>query len=285
MVSRTRQSHPHYFGTSSNVNGPQVGWEYLPSTVFGEVLKVAGIPFEIRLRMKTQLGQWITDVLRPFGSPQEMADSLKSVCNGKEAPAGCQKLLSSGAIAQISSANTNLVNRNQFINRSNFKTARDPLSLSRTANEATLVQAQLQSLPAIPDDVREAVLSKTAFKSVFNRPWISGENASWAPTAQGASSLVPHQFFGGLIPMTQKSCMNCHDSAGRHVDNFDPHPSQMYASAPGDARRARTWYNGVRGDDGILSFHPFSADAVARGANTDANALNRCLVENGLVVR
>jgi hypothetical protein len=47
----------------------------------------------------------------------------------------------------------------------------------------------------------------------------------------------------------------------------------------------RTWYNQLMGNHENISFHPFSAQAVAQGSAASFNALNDCLVRNGLIAR
>lgn len=281
LVNRSKQSHPEYFGTSRNVNGPQMGYEYAVGTMFGEVLKVSGVPFEIRLRMKNGAGEWVMDVLRPFQNMGEFATRLVELCKGSDRPASCSQ--AEGKIQSLMHLAPQNMQRNSFINAGTFGTTRDPLSLNSPAADATVRSADMQWIPDLPTDLVKAALSKTPFKSVFDKPWTTGANPSWAPTTQSDFSIVPKNFFGGLVPMNTQSCTKCHDSAGRHVDNFDPTRNQMYAPAPNDAPRPRTWYNNIPGDDNILSFHPWSKQAVESGARTDRNALNDCLVRNGLV--
>lgn len=288
---RYKRTDRSYFGASSNVNGPQLGWNFNPDTTMGEVLKVQdpqtgeGIPFEIRLRTKLSTGNWQMDVLRPFANPIELMSAVQNMCSSDNAPPGCQQL-SQGTLQQLGYPNASVQSRANYINATNFRTRRNPLRLSRTAAEATQPYATVQELPDLPPDIVRKLLKETPFKSVFGQPWISaqaGKPAGWAPTTKSNFNIVPKNYFAAYIPMTQDGCMKCHDSAGRHVDNFDPHPSQMFASAPGDARRSRTWYNFIPGNDGILSFHPFSVPAVANGAIANSRALNQCLIANGLI--
>lgn len=290
---RDRRSSPGYFGTSQNVNGPQLGWTYAEGTIFGEVLTVKDpqdgtkLPFEIRLRMK-QDGKWRMDVLRPFENFEELRSGVQQLCVN-QATAGC-----SAAIAQVSQAPVaQQMNRSQFINQARFNTRRNPLVLSKTANEAVAATALTQMIPELDPAIVSKLLKTTQFKSVFGRPWIksatTGEQG-WAPLSNQSFSIVPKDFFGAFVPMTQRGCTSCHSSAGRHVDNFDPDRTLMFAPAPNDAPRPRTWYNFIPGNDGILSFHPFSTQAIAnpisivsmQDRSADLKAINPCVIQDGI---
>jgi len=286
-VSRSRRTHPDYFGFSGNVNGPENGYEYSTGTMVGEVMKVSGVPFEIRLRMKTGPNQWQMDVLRPFENMQDLVKGLETLCSGSSAPVGCRQ--KDQILASLTQATPQNISRRSYLNKTSLGTTRDPLTLNSTALEATQAFASLQSLPDMPTDVVRALLTTTPFKSVFGKPWTGGPPPGWAPTTQSDFNIVPKNYFAGLVPMTQNACMKCHDAAGKHVDMFDPKVEQMNARAPIDAAgtpehpRTRTWYNHIPGDDGILSFHPYSKAAVTGKSAVNSSALNDCLVKNGLI--
>jgi hypothetical protein len=281
IVNRTRGTDPTYFGTSTNVNGPQIGWNYEPGTMFGESLKSDGITFEIRLRKKMQDGQWQMDVLRPFENPQELAAALKKLCDQVNPPEGCKKV-SAETINKIANPQPKKISRTDYINRDTFATRRDPLTLSKTAIESTQEETFMQELPELPKDVVKTLLTTTPFKSVFGKPWIKGPPPAWAPTSRYDFNIVPKYYFGAFVPMTQQACMKCHEAAGKQVDNFDPPTNVMFAPAPDDQPRARTWYNFIPGNDGILSFHPFDKDAVKRNAYINSNTINSCLTKSKL---
>lgn len=291
VVNRTRANSPSYFGRSENVNGPNLGWNFEKGATFGEVLKVTDsetgekIPFEIRLRRKNNEGVWQMDVLRPFESPSDLLSGLKKLCiESKNPPAGCASLnwasLEKPVIRNFESR--------EFVNKQNLGTKLDPLKLSSTAATALAEKASLQVLPDMPPDVVRALLKTTPFKSVFGKPWTEGQNGAsegWAPTSNSSFSIVPKNYFGGFIAMNQVSCMKCHESAGRHVDNFDPKLDRAagIVSDPEDAPRSRTWYNFIPGNDGILSFHPYDAKKVAQGAAASTQSFAECLKRSGLV--
>lgn len=289
-VTRTRQNSPQHFAKPNrqiNVNGPMLGWIYNAGTTFGEILRVNGVPFEIRLRSKQRDGSWKMDVLRPFESAIDLAQGIARICatGAENRPTGCDSAYP--AYQAILSPNaTKLRNRTEFFSKQMLGTRRDPLSLSSTALEATVAAATLQELPELPPDLVEALLTRTPFKSVFGKPWTQGPPPGWAPTTQSHSSIVPKNYAGGLIPLTQEACMKCHDSAGRTVDHFDPkrEDGQMFAPQPNDNQsRPRTWYDFVQGDDSILSFNPYSPSAVKNSALSDVNAINPCLKKHGLI--
>ena len=167
--------------------------------------------------------------------------------------------------------------REQYLHKKTMRLRRDPLSLNRTALEATSEKALVHVLPDLPKDVVKALLTQTPFKSVMGQPWAAGAFPGWAATADSDFHIVPKKYFGAFIPTSTRGCMHCHDSAGRHVDNFEPARSQMFAPEPSDLRRPRTWYDMIPGDDGILSFHPFSVKAVKEGEKANLDAVNPCL--------
>ncbi len=283
---RDRNSSPRYFGTSSNINGPQIGWDFFPGTMFGEVLTMAmpngELPFEIRLRRKVSPGLWAMDVLRPFATKDEFLKAAAAAC--KSLDAKCQGLTETTPPPRSAAVR-------EFVSAATFGTKRDPLTLSLTAGTALENSASIDELPALPAVVVEKLLRETPFRSVFGQAWFSGDaGKAWAPVnAAAGPSIVPEGYLGAFLPMTRASCSKCHDAAGRHVDGFDPVREQMYDPAPNDAPRARTWYNFIPGNDGILSFHPFSEEAVQSGGNiltadlgqVERQTLDQCFVDFG----
>jgi hypothetical protein len=295
---RDRQSSPNYFGNSSNVNGPQVGWNFSEGTMFGEVLSMQDpggkgqVPFEIRLRIKLPDGNWKMDVLRPFENFSELQSAIQAHCSDSGAE-GCAGI--SGKSSELSGTNPSAqeVDRSQMINQARFGTKRDPLTISRTAYHAVKQQALVQTLPDYDPALVRAVLTKTRFKSVFARPWSQSAsgNHGWAPMSNREFNFVPKDFFGAFIPMTQVGCTSCHSSAGRHVDQFDPDASVMYAPSPDGAPRPRTWYNFIPGNDGILSFHPFSEQAISsetpivspQSRTVTTSVIETCMIQDGIL--
>ncbi len=287
LKSRTRLTDPKYFGRSTNVNGPQQGWEFKTDTIFGEILFVQNFrhaksyPFEIRLRRKLLSGSWQFDVLRPFASPNELAASLISLCSSSAPPAGCKKI-PTNLYSLIQTPKADYTLNSNFLNSNRMNTMRDPLSLNTSAIDVIQESANLHYLPELEPDVVTQLLLTTPFKSVFEKTWIGID--SWAPSTESTFHIVPQHYFAGLIPHTHDGCTKCHDSAGHHVDNFDPSPYQMFAPIAGDAIRPRTWYDFIPGDDNILSWHPFSPEAIReRKKVLDKNALNSCLLESNFI--
>lgn len=287
VIQRTRQSHgAKWFGTSININGPEMGWEFEEGTVFGEVLKVSGVAFEIRLRQKLAPGQWKFDVLRPFANPKELADAIRALCQKPGAPSGCARLAKeTNLLASLDNPKTRVASAREFVNKEKLGYRLDPLSLNTAALDAVSPEASLHVLPDLPEDVVRELLTRTPFKSVEGIPWISGRPPGWAPTSNSDFNIFPKDYFGAFLGLKEASCVRCHSGAGKHVDNFEPNPKlgQIYAPAPNDAPRARTWYNRLPGDDGILSFHPFSLEAVAEHRPATDKSIRSCLTDSGLV--
>ncbi len=284
LGTRDRASNPGYFGSSVNINGPQVGWDFFPGTMLGEVVSLAtpagDLPFEIRLRRKVAPGLWTMDVLRPFATREDFVSAAEAACAALSAPCGDLKSTASPAKSAA---------LRDFVNAAKFRTKRDPLTLNSTAATALQGSAAFDELPVLPDAVVAKLLKETPFRSVFGQAWFKeGAATAWAPFAPASgASVVPRGYLGAFLPLTYGGCMNCHAAAGRHVDRFDPVREQMYDPAPNDAPRPRTWYHFIPGDDAILSFHPFSEAAVQRGANilasdlktVDRETLDECLVD------
>ncbi|MBI3295481.1 MAG: hypothetical protein HYZ71_12215 [Deltaproteobacteria bacterium] len=283
MVVRTKSSHPKYFGTEENVRGPLPSWDFSPGTTFGEVLKVDGLPFEIRLRSRQEDGTWKMDVLKPFESTEELVEGLRALCARASHPVGCQSI--PAIIDRLQSPKSVFVPKlTDYLNTAALGTKRDPLTLSSTALTALSAEATLQDLPSFPQDVRQALLTETPFKSVFGKPWTKANPPGWAPTSSSEGSLVPKAYFAGFLPMTETACMKCHETAGRHVNNFDPSAKQMFDPIAEDTPRPRSWYFFVQGADGILSFHPFEPRAIRERRAAGRENVRECLVQSGLVI-
>jgi hypothetical protein len=74
-------------------------------------------------------------------------------------------------------------------------------------------------------------------------------------------SIVPKNFDGCLIPVTRQSCNRCHVDAGEHVREFDAFGNQLRNDSGVVGRRH--WYGVVRGNDKILSWHPFAESTIS----------------------
>lgn len=116
-------------------------------------------------------------------------------------------------------------------------------------------------LPTIPAATVRKVLSGT-----FQE--ITGER--FPLTARERFSIVPDRYFGAFAGDDENSCVTCHSDTAVSVRAFD---------------RGRDWYGRIRGDDGILSFHPFAKSSISRNGFTVAARINPQLKSRGMVAK
>lgn len=115
----------------------------------------------------------------------------------------------------------------------------------RNHHSATVVESsnkKVEVLPDLEDDVVVRLLSRP-FREI---PGYWGD--SFLPTSAKDFNLVPKDFTGGAVDLGDNSCMQCHETAGKHVDRFEP---------------SRDWYGHIKGSDGIFSWHPFEASCIS----------------------
>jgi hypothetical protein len=197
------------------------------------------------------------DVLRPFENSKEVADAIRRLRPNWQADTQLLALLRD--LEKQPSLRSNPMP--SFQRR-----------LSSSAITALQDQVLTRELPAMPADLVEDLLTKTPFKSVFGKPWYPGSEPGWAPLVGSGFNLFPAGYTGAFLPLTQGSCMNCHEDAAKSVDRVDP-PIGAVPVAPGDANRARTWYGYVPGCDGILSgmfIDPRTVNDGSRTGRTEA---------------
>jgi hypothetical protein len=270
---RSRTNSPDYFEgvTSSNVNGPQLGWEYQPGTIFGEeIYRSLGthrILLEVRLRrLITRIGRqgvWKMDVLRHFGSKAELDQAVQEFCRAGHPecktvqPSAPKQLRRSDILNAAAILRTEQRQQPQLMHEPDALNALAPGALMQTANVG----------PA--DEISPALFAELTkqrkLKSVFGRRWLGGDTdpqASWAPFATSENSYIPKNYLGAFLPLTMKSCMHCHSSAGHHVNQFDKKPGSAVKPAAQDAQAFRTWYHFLQGNDTVFTYHPIATAAV-----------------------
>ncbi len=296
-LSRSKQTHPNYFGGSVGVEGPNLGWEHNKGNQFVEALSMEEpgtgrrIVFEIRTRMKNSAGVWVSDVLRPFATPQDLHEETKKLCASGEAPAECKDPSVATFLAAVLPPQTKNVALASMLNKDTAKTGRfAPLDMNLTAEKALLAEAEVQMLPTLPPKVVTALLTKTGFKSTMGTPWIkpaSGKGTSWGAMSDSPYHPFPKGTMFSHFKQSQSSCNHCHDTAGKHVKLFDPKRERMDA-VESKAREGgtRTWYNFVEGDDQTFSWNPFTPEAAkdAKGV-FDAASHFKCLGSGSSVLK
>lgn len=120
---------------------------------------------------------------------------------------------------------------------------------------------ELPVLRRVPWKESERFLRTTPFESTRHQPP--------RPTAD-ADGIVPKNYEGGLIALSRKSCMRCHDSVNRHAREFD---------------RDRDWYGRVRGGDGIFSWLPVEPSSISPSGTPRPVRLRADLLRRGQLRR
>ncbi|HIF32024.1 MAG TPA: hypothetical protein EYG57_19900 [Planctomycetes bacterium] len=214
---------------------PGYGWRFPAGTVFGEVLLMHHSderwrPFEVRIRQR-ETDDWDIDVFRPFSTPQELATAIRG------------RIEDWRDVAELQSLVTHL-----------DATSLD-LPLQTLENEHPTVvfreTAMVDSLPTIGNlELVDQLLRHRPFHSVRGEEWRRDDsgNVTYAPTTEADDHIIPRGYRGGFIEISRSSCMRCHETANRHVRDF---------------QASRDWYGRIRGGDGIFSFHPFSLESIS----------------------
>lgn len=210
-------------------------WIFPIGTVFGEVLGVPGsdgknYTFELRTRRR-ETGDWTVDVFRPFPTSAHLVDRIKE-------------------LAPEWKSRDNLV---KFISHLEGPQKLPVLVLAdqQPAGRPFVQQAGVDTLPSLEDDALVAkLLLTTTFRSAHGKVWRRGSDGvtTAAPTTQASFHVVPKYYDAGFVEVDQVSCMRCHSTVSKSVDNFNS---------------GRDWYGKVRGSDGIFSFHPFEPSSIS----------------------
>lgn len=229
-----------------------IEWNFPAGAIVGEFL--AYYPpngqysyiFEVRVR-KRYIEKWETDVFKPFQTVDDLSSRLRDY--GRDDLA--DKLVKLPT----------LVNYN--------------LKDKQTRTRLFDVTLPLDYLPEFNDPkLVHELLTTTPFYSSTGMPWRwnnEGKTISNAPFTKEEYSIIPANYLGGMIALTNESCTRCHMTTLVHSGVFSPNRGN-----------GREWYGRERGSDGIFSFHPFESNAVAFGGVTRP-VINTRLVNTGFV--
>lgn len=228
-------------------------WTFPVGTVVGEVLQLqspsqAKITFEVRVRIR-EYGEWAVDVFRPFPTHNDLTAAIK-----ERRPAW-----------QDDETLSKLVNH--------LEQSTELKSFTLTDNHPGRVFRRsmgVDSLPEIGDDeLTTELLTKTTFRSALGESWRTGSNGivAAAPTTRAAFHIVPARYDAGFIEVDRSSCMNCHETVNKNVNDFE---------------FGRDWYGRIRGSDGIFSLHPFDPSSISHNGSSRPVRMNRTLVVAGL---
>ena len=224
-----------------------VDWVFAEGTTFVELLfqRIQGedVLFEIRTRTK-EGAEWAVDIFRPFATAEELASALQQLGEGK---------YRQEAIADLRDSTKTLPTKRL-------------VDSTHTRENAFDVTSETYSLPVIlTSDVLQ----------LYEREWVSCLGMDFKGTAAAPSNetgyvnLVPVNYHGAFAGNDRGSCMQCHDSAGRHATEFQD----------------RGWYGRVPGSysDKINSWHPFDPSCISyNGANRQV-VLRREFLQQGLI--
>lgn len=229
-------------------------WIYPVGTIFGEVLcqktkDGSAVAFEVRIRMREQKA-WEVDVFRPFPTAKELAARVKELrTNWEQQP----KLV---ALVSHLTTEKELPVKHLYDNHP-----------YRAINQ----KMGVDTLPSIDDEpLVVELLTKTPFRSAQGEMWRTGTNEVFtaAPTTSAGFHVVPAGYDAGFIEVESHSCMRCHETANKHVRDFEP---------------GRDWYGRVRGSDGIFSWHPFDPASISYNGYGATPRIRKSLVDAGIL--
>ncbi|MEZ4403456.1 MAG: hypothetical protein R3B06_25750 [Kofleriaceae bacterium] len=227
-------------------------WMFPVGTVLGEVLfevaDGAWYPYEIRVRVR-ELGQWRVDVYRPFPTAADLADAV-------------ERKRDTSPAWQAAADVTALI-----------AAARDPGTLapatlggSHYAGAFAAIAGARDVLPGLADpSLLGELLRETPFRSARGAAWKRrGPLVAYAATTAASFHIVPNDYDGGFLEVSEASCARCHADAGRPFRDY-------YANVLA--------YGELWGMDEVFTWHPFATAAFvdAAGDVVDFNYDNRQL--------
>jgi hypothetical protein len=228
-------------------------WTFPVGTVMGEILFVqsAGgdlLPTELRTRTRYATG-WAVNAYRPFPTAASLSAQIKLLRPDWRTRAGLAQVVASldGAGALASDTIT-----------------------SPGFNGLVTLSGTLDVLPDFGDPALvKDLLTRTVFVSAYGETWkAAGGTSAFAPTSSSLASIVPDNYEGGILPVNEQACSQCHKDAGRAINDFEP---------------AAVLYGDIWGEDQIFSFHPYDQDQYAN-FNTENRQVRPAFANAGLVV-
>ena len=116
-------------------------------------------------------------------------------------------------------------------------------------------------------------LLDTSFFVKAPESWGTIDGIEVAGPTTTETSLVQKNFMGCLIGVSRASCARCHQDAGQHVSQFDAFGNQRRNDS--GAVGQRHWYGKVRGNDRILSWHPFAESTISTNGGNNKVELRK----------
>jgi hypothetical protein len=238
-------------------------WAFPRETILGEALFLIDeqgewFPFEIRVRQR-ELGTWYSSVYRPFLTAGELADALGEKRKTRDDWAADPSI--SALIATLQDPG-NL--EEETLSASHFAGAFDP------------IDGAVDDLPGVSDPtILKELLREATFQSVEGSVWKeSGGLRAFAPTTDASFHVVPRNYNGGLLEVSQENCHRCHENAGRP---FRDYYDNILA------------YGELWGGDDAFSWHPFvnenfvDEDGNVQNFNYDNRELREDFLDAGLL--
>lgn len=229
-------------------------WTYPVGAVVGEVLQLRSpqgqlYTFELRVRKREQ-SEWVVDVFRPFPASDDLAQAIREHrTNWQDNP-------------QLARLVQHLEQPSALPKGTLMDAGHTRLTFHQSMG--------IDTLPPVGDDALVAdLLTKSVFRSALGATWRKGTNNTHtvAPTTQARFHIVPAQYDAGFIEVDRISCMRCHETVNRHVNDFQP---------------GRDWYGRVRGSDGIFSIHPFDPSCISRNGISQPARISHRLTSLGI---
>ena len=99
----------------------------------------------------------------------------------------------------------------------------------------------------MPGDLVYELLTRFQFDDATGTQWREG---CFAPTSEQAFSIYPAGYDGAFMGTDDRSCRECHRTAGLDGDVIDP-------------RSPKQKYGFILGSDEIFSYHPFDPGCIS----------------------
>lgn len=226
-------------GSASGRAIPTYRWFFPVGTITGEVLTHRSptgrlIPFELRSRIRER-GSYSASVFRPFRTARELRRRIVQFRPRSRPPGIVSTLTWTSSSRTFSGPITRVTVRSTDGGR----------EFSRTI--------YYDVLPPIGDDqLVTELLASTPFRETLGEVWRTaasrtkpggGEVQAASYTSRAGWHIAPVRYRGGIVGESSFDCDSCHLAAGNLPKNV------------------QTWTGRIRGDDGVLSFHPFEASS------------------------
>jgi len=246
--------------TRESIEVVQWRWMFPKGTVLGEVLYIKDasgnlITSEIRVRER-YLSGWATNVYRPFPTASSLVDAVKRARPNWQADGNL-----TGLVTQLQN--------NGSLTPASLKPNTTDGALLPLLSQVFSQDGSLDILPAFGDDALvHELLTTTPFVTAYRQPWKeNGGQSTYAASTAESFSIVPQNYKGGLIEVSDDSCHRCHRDAQRAISDFAD-----------DA----VLYGDIWGADQIFSFHIFDQSRY-NGAGDENRAVNPAFAASGIV--